>query len=330
MRSLRFRLAVTGFLTAYAPTLVLLALGAYLSGEVTTELADVVVDGEVLSQEFTESSTGVPLSILVVISIASAPFAALFAWWWSGRAVRPIAEAVALQERLIEETSHELRTPLAVLTNNAQVLLQHPEPTVDIYRQGLERSEAVANRISQTIDTLLVDARGRARTIDRVPADLVAITGSVLQSLSGLAEERRVRLDLVGNGLGGNKVEAKVDRDSIERAISNLITNAIQHAPADTAVSIEINRVGDMAEILITDEGAGIPAEHQAKIFERYWQAAGDINSDPNSSDTNSRGSGIGLAIVRQVAIAHGGEVTVTSPVDGRPGARFRLAVRTG
>ncbi len=309
MRSLRVRLAVTGFLTAYAPTLLLLIVGIMISGGVDTTIQEEEVGG--LIQTETVSTTGLPLSVVAIVTVGFAPFAAMFAWWWSGRAVRPLAEAIALQERLMEETSHELRTPLAVLSNNAQVLLAHPNPTVEVYRHGLERSEAVASRMSETIDSLLVDARGRARTIDRVPTDLVELTTSVVDALTPLAATRSITLDLNAPA----PTEAAVDRASVSRAITNLVTNAIQHGPIDSVVRIDVAADGNLASIQVTDSGEGIAPEQQAEIFERYWQ-----------SDA-SEGSGIGLAIVKQVAAAHGGTVAVTSPLGDRPGARFTLTV---
>lgn len=310
MRSLRVRLAVTGFLTAYAPTLLLLIIAIMFSRS-----EDFTVQEEVVGGEFAETETiitsGLPLSVVAIVAVGFAPFAALFAWWWSGRAVRPLAEAIALQERLMEETSHELRTPLAVLSNNAQVLLAHPNPTIEVYRQGLERSETVAQRMSETIDSLLVDARGRARTVDRVPTDLVELTGSVVEALGPLATKRGIALVLDAP----EAVDAAVDQSSVGRAISNLITNAIQHGPIDSTVHIEVTRDGSLARVAVTDSGPGIPPEQQDEIFERYWQ-----------SDA-SEGSGIGLAIVKQVAEAHGGTVSVTSPLGERPGARFTLTV---
>lgn len=318
MRSLRLRLAVTAFLTAYAPTLLLMIISFSFTASTDVSRSNIAEGSELVQTEVVESAAGIPLWIIVVITIGFAPFAAAFAWWWSGRAVRPVAEAMALQERLMEETSHELRTPLAVLSNNAQVLLGHPEPTIEVYRQGLERSEAVAQRMSETLDALLVDARGRARTVDRVPTDVVSLARSVVGALADLASTNGVTLDLTQQ----RTVEARVDSSSVERAITNLVTNAIQHSPPESTVQLDVRRVGDRVEVVVTDRGPGIDPQDQAEIFERYWQAgAGGADGERRAGV----GSGIGLAIVRQVAIAHGGSITVESPVDDEPGARFTL-----
>ena len=75
-----------------------------------------------------------------------------------------LQHAADAQRQLIEQTSHDLRTPLSVLTINADVLLRHPDPTIEVYRDGIVRTRAAATRMQSTIDDLLVDARGRARS----------------------------------------------------------------------------------------------------------------------------------------------------------------------
>ncbi|GAB4005977.1 hypothetical protein GCM10029992_55370 [Glycomyces albus] len=242
--------------------------------------------------------------------IALAPEAAALAWWWSGRAVRPFervrkaaerieasdlslriglergtAEAVALaaafdnmldrleqsakvQRQLIEEASHEMRTPLSVLVTGSEVLLDHPEPDLGLYREGLERTRNAAERMRSTIDELLVDARGRARTVDRRPADLVALARAAIEDLSSLAESKSVELRLRETG----PVECAVDEPTVRRAIANLVDNAIKHAPEESRVEIAVETGPADAVITVTDQGPGIPAEHQPRIFDRYWQ----------------------------------------------------------
>lgn len=204
-RSLRVRLALLGFLAIYVPVLLLLGVTVVTEEEVATS-----VDGATVATNASSSQS--PWVVWTVIVLG--PIAAGVAWWWAGRAVRPIdrvravaediegadltrrigldhgpSEIVSLaasfdamldrlersadtQRKLIEDTSHELRTPLSVLVTNADVMLAHPNPTVELYREGLERSRSAAHRLRTTISELLVDARGQARMIDRRPTDL--------------------------------------------------------------------------------------------------------------------------------------------------------------
>ncbi|MGI9615260.1 MAG: histidine kinase dimerization/phospho-acceptor domain-containing protein, partial [Acidimicrobiales bacterium] len=158
---LRVRFAVVGFMAMYAPVVILLLVLATTGIAVSEEINDVDTANGV-TETTTTSTLDWPalLATAVVLALATA----WLAWWLAGRALRPVQDAAALQDELVEELSHELRTPLAVLSTNADVLLDHPEPTLSLYRTGLERSRAAARRMSTTIDELLVDARSRTRT----------------------------------------------------------------------------------------------------------------------------------------------------------------------
>jgi signal transduction histidine kinase len=223
--------------------------------------------------------------------------------------------AAETQRELVEETSHELRTPLSVLTANADVLLAHPNPSVDLYRQGLERSKAVAARLDRTINDLLVDARRRARALDRQPTDLVALTRGVIDDAGVLGAAKRVRVSLVGP----DSAICSLDEPTVRRALSNLVDNAIRHAPEGSSVEVEIEAGETEAHVVVTDHGRGIPPGDLERVFERFWHGRED-----------EHGTGLGLPIARQVALAHGGTLTVRSPGPAGDGCAFRLGLRIG
>ncbi len=221
-----------------------------------------------------------------------------------------LEQSATTQQRLIEETSHELRTPLAVLSTNADVLLAHPEPTVELYRQGLERSQAAATRLTATVDGLLVEARGRARTLDRHPADLVAIVQEVVHEARLGATPRSVTLSLGGPPT----VVCALDVPMVRRAVANLVDNAVRHAPDGTSVEVHVDIDEPHARVVITDAGPGIAPDDQERVFERFWRGRRDGD-----------GTGLGLPIARQIARGHGGDVTVTSPAPSGAGSAFEL-----
>lgn len=345
-RSLRVQLALLGFLAIYVPVLLLFGVVVVTEDETTS-----TVDGVEVTRDATTDRS--PWAIWTVVALG--PAAAGLAWWLAGRAVRPIdrvravaedieasdlnrriamehgpTEVVALaasfdgmldrleraaetQRQLIEETSHELRTPLAVLATNADVLLAHPDPTVELYRQGLERSQVAAARLHTTIEELLVDARGRARTITRQPAELMAIARSIVQEARVLAAPKEVELTIAGPPTA----VASVDEHAVRRAMANLVDNAIAHAPRGSAVTVEISITESAVRVVVTDHGPGIPAEQLDHIFDRFWSGRSD-----------TRGTGLGLPIAKQVAMAHGGTLTVASPGSAGDGAAFTLTLR--
>lgn len=307
---MRVRLAVLGFLASYLP--VLLLFGVLLATDTETT---VVVDGD--REVETTSSSPSPWVTWTIVVLA--PAAAVVAWWWAGRAVRPLqdahdrlAEAARTQARLVEETSHELRVPLSVLATNAEVLLAHPNPTIEIYREGLARSGRAANLIRTTIDELLVDARGRARTIDRRPADVSAIVRAVVEEAGTVAAARGISLSV-----SAGPALCPVDEPTVRRAVANLVDNAVRHAPDGTAVTVTVDSGESEVAVVVTDRGPGVRAAEREHIFERFWRASHD-----------QPGTGLGLPIARQIALAHGGSLTVTSPGPDGVGSAFRLTLR--
>jgi signal transduction histidine kinase len=335
-----------GFLAIYLPALLLFGVIVISETETTVETGS---GAQTVTGDSAHRSATVSWTIL-----ALGPAAAGLAWWWAGRAVRPIdrvravteviegtdlsrrialthgpGEVVSLaasvdgmldrlersaqtQRRLIEETSHELRTPLAVLLANAEVILAHPKPTLDVYRQGLERSQATATRLERTINELLVDARGRARTIDRRPADVMAIARDTIADATVLAEAKRTSVTCTGPPTALCPVEAS----SVRRAISNLIDNAIRYGPSDSTVEVVVDVNDQEVAVSVFDHGPGIPEDEQGLMLGRFWRGRSDVP-----------GTGLGLSIVNHVALAHGGDLSVTSPGPTGDGSVFRLTL---
>lgn len=298
---LRVRLAIAGFVAIYSPVLILVMVVGATQEDIN------------VTQTTAEVVRTVNWPVVAVTAVVLAPLSAALAWWWAGRAVRPVNEAIVLQERLIEEASHELRTPLSVLTNSAEVLLQHPKPTLEIYRASVERSLATARRLGETIESLLVDARGRARTIVVRPTDLTNLVGGVVKDL----EQTAKRADVTLRCHGDRSAEAPVDGPSVERAVTNLVTNALKASPPSSVVSVVVTKNDSSVVITVTDQGPGIPEPDQGQVFDRYWRGVSEQGD----------GSGIGLSIVRQIAMAHGGDVTVSSPVEHGIGTSFHFVV---
>lgn len=343
--SLRVQLAMAGFVAIYVPVLMLFSIIVVTEEETTTG-----TDIQVTHTTLPGRSPWISWTVAGLF-----PVAGMVAWKWAGRATRPIervravaedievtdlgrrigiekgpTEVVALaasfdamldrlehagdtQRRLVEEASHELRTPLSVLATNADVLLAHPEPTVEVYRQGLERSKAAAVQLQSVIDELLVDARGRARTIDRQPADLMAIVRGVVDDARVLAAPKHVALSLDGPATA----VCSIDEQTVRRAVANLVDNAIRYGPEGSAVAVAVAVTESDAAVVVTDHGPGIPGDAQDQIFERFWRGRPDTH-----------GTGLGLPIANQVALAHGGSLSVTSPGPAGDGSAFELRLR--
>jgi len=165
-------------------------------------------------------------------------------------------------------------------------------------------------RLAATVDDLLVEARGRARAIDRHPTDLVALARATLDEATALALPGAATLTLDAPA----PVVLAVDPPSVRRALANLVDNALRHAPGGSTVEVGLHRAADAVVVTVTDHGPGMTPEEQARAFDRFWRG-----------ERAPGGSGLGLAIVRQVAEAHGGDLAVTSPGPTGDGCTFTL-----
>ena len=210
-----------------------------------------------------------------------------------------LADASALERRLIEDASHELRTPLAALSARLDVAARHADDAVVL--EDLAACEADVLRMQETLEALLSSARSRQNELEQVDNDLVGIIERVV------SQQRLVSPDVPIEVISPESLLVGVDGPSLERAVANLLTNAVVHG-GGAPVAIEIQPVGAGARIVVVDEGPGIEPSQLPLVFDRY--AGG--------------GSGLGLALVKQVADAHGA-VEIESPVDGRRGTRVTL-----
>ncbi len=257
-------------------------------------------------------ATSLALMLPVVLALL-----ALLAWWYVGRALRPVDALLGRLDRSLErqrqfvaDAAHELRSPVAAI--RAQVEAPHPgaeEPT-----DGGPHLREETARLSTLVDDLLALARLDAQPELRLrPLDLddiVFAESTRLSALPGLrVDVSRVRA-----------VRVEGDQSLLTRAVRNLMDNAARHATGSVTVELESDR--GCATLVVSDDGPGIPAEQREQVFERFTRL-----DDARGRDTG--GVGLGLAIVADVAVAHGGSVEAQ---DNRPGARlvFRVRLRPG
>ena len=196
------------------------------------------------------------------------------------------------------DLAHEMRTPVATLLGRSQVALSHSR-TADELRSVLEGNIDELERLSRLISDMLFIARTERieNQIDLVCVDLAMACQKVAGYLGVVAEERGVCIEVYGaTGVMGDPL-------LIERAISNLLTNAIRHAYENTTVKVDISSDGDTPTVTVTNHGDGIAAEHLTRIFDRFYRA-------DSARARMDGGNGLGLAIVRSIMVAHGGSVS--------------------
>jgi PAS domain S-box-containing protein len=228
--------------------------------------------------------------------------------------------AVAARDEFVAIATHELRTPLTALRLQLEALQRavegHARPSPERLRHGLGTALRQTGRLEKLLGHLLDVSHlstGRLE-LELEPVDLSALVRRVVASL----EETLAEAGNTSVVHAEAPVVARVDLLRVEQVLTNLLSNAMKYAPG-TRVELSVTREGEAAVVAVRDHGPGITAEEQARIFERYQRATG----------THGRSSlGLGLYVSRQIASAHGGELTVES-TQGQ-GARFLLRLPLG
>ena len=211
-------------------------------------------------------------------------------------------------ERLSQFSSdiaHELRTPVNNLRGEIDLALSRrrtPEEYVDLLGSLSEECE----HLTRLIDSLLFLARAEqpAMQIHREDLDIGRELGLVCEFYEPAAADEGVRLSVkVPSGLS-----FPLDRTLFQRAVGNLVQNAVAHTPRDGEVLVEATDGNDQLVVSVTDTGAGIAEEHLPRLFDRFYRA------DP-ARTRNRGGAGLGLAIVQSIARLHGGKAQIASQV---------------
>src|SRR6185312_15485656 len=215
-----------------------------------------------------------------------------------------IEAGVEEQRRLVADTSHELRSPLAVMRAEIDVSLRADdlEPAA---RGVLISAREEVDGMSRIVDDLLTLASADEGRLELVleRADLADVAAEAVEALASLAAARDVSLRLEGEPAP---------------ALGNLVDNAIKHGPAGTAVVVSTGTAGGDAIVAVEDAGAPIPTELRERVFDRFFRLDG-------SRSRTTGGSGIGLAIVDEIARAHDGRAWVEPGAAG--GNRFAVAL---
>ncbi len=236
------------------------------------------------------------------------------------------AEAFAQQRELLERmrevdelktvflatASHELRTPVGIVKGFARLLTEQVEDlsTEQIARYA-DRVEANAQQLSELVENLLDFSRlerGVHAGAELVPIDLGLTVSAILDQQGDLAPNHSV----VAHTPPGFEVLGSVH--AVERVLTNLVGNAGKYSPAGTTIRVRVHRAGDRVELVVDDEGSGVPLADREQVFSRFFRGAGD-------AVVGTRGAGLGLAIVREFAHAMRGQVSVAESPSG--GARF-------
>lgn len=273
----------------------------------------------------------VDLDSLVPVAIAVGVLGVLvlgvIAWWASRRAAQPLADALRVQRAFVADASHELRTPLTTLTSRIQLAQHRAQRGGDVgtVLDGLRNDAAVMDAVLS--DLLQAAEFAGARPSDRTAtASVPGAAHDAIAVIEPRAAARGVRVALEAPAA----LEVAAEHASLSRALIALLDNAVRHSPDGAQVRVLAHRAGARVEIRVVDQGGGIVGIPPERLFERFARAAdagGTPAADaqggaapggdaPGGVAGERRGFGLGLALVRDIAMRFGGSVRVerTSP----------------
>jgi signal transduction histidine kinase len=210
-----------------------------------------------------------------------------------------------LKSDFVSNVSHELRTPLALIRLYAETLelgrISNPAKHQEYYEIIRKESERLTSLINNILDFSRIEAGKKEYSF--CETDVADLVRSTLESY---------RFEIEHNGfhfeqkIDTNLPPLQVDREAIARSLLNLVNNAVKYSAREKYLGVYLYRQNGSVNLEVVDHGIGIPAKEQPRIFEKFYRVG-----DPLVH--NTKGSGLGLSLVRHIVRAHGGEVTVES-----------------
>ncbi|CAG9410616.1 Cu(+)/Ag(+) sensor histidine kinase [Providencia alcalifaciens] len=226
-----------------------------------------------------------------------------------------IEDVFVRQTNFSADIAHEMRTPITNLMTETQISLsknRSKEELIEVLYSNLEEY----NRLSRMISDMLFLAKADDNMLlpEKINIDIRNEISVIFDYFEFLAEDNGIRLKVIGNAK-----PILADKEMFRRALTNLISNAIRYTPKGDAVSINLSDVKNGVEIIISNPGKKISEEHLPKLFDRFYRV-------DKSRQRKNEGSGIGLAIVKSIILAHKGTINVTSD---EYSTRFTLFIPT-
>jgi two-component system phosphate regulon sensor histidine kinase PhoR len=230
--------------------------------------------------------------------------------------ITDLRRADQIRRDFVANVSHELRTPLTAIRGYVEALSEG-----GMGAQERQRFLGIVARHTGRMERLVMDLLRLARLdagqemLDVVPCDVRSLVQGVMADLAPLSAARHQKME---TSIAPDAAMLDADPAKLHDALRNLVANAITYAPERTTVRVDAMRNGPRIEIVVSDEGPGIPEEDRSRIFERFYRVDKSRARDPG-------GTGLGLAIVRHLIELHGGTVRAENRPEG--GARFTIGL---
>ncbi|MDJ0314177.1 HAMP domain-containing sensor histidine kinase [Arthrobacter sp. H35-D1] len=293
-----------------------LEVGGHTYEVLTTIRNDKVVQAAVDTHEGSESLNRLAWS-MVVAGTAAALLAAAVSVWMAVRAMRPLAESLALQRRFVADASHELRTPLTLLSTRSQLLRRKLEvPGTDFSREAVSTEVSAivedSRLLTGILDDLLISVDPRS-AVAHTAVDLAEVSRNAVALAMPQAVQRSIQLAQPAMAV---PILVQGSPVALLRVFTALIANAMDHAQSE--VSVAVSSKGTDVCIEVSDDGPGFMPGTESRVFERFSSLRpASVGAGP------PRHYGLGLALVAEIVALHNGKITVGSAPSG--GAAIRI-----
>jgi histidine kinase len=229
-----------------------------------------------------------------------------------------LEQVESMRRQLIGDVTHELRTPLTSIKGYMEGLVDGVLPATP---ETFNQIHHEADRLSRLVDDLQELSRVEAKAYS-LDVRSVAVSNLVQTTVKRLSPQATAKRITLRSNLPADLPPVQVDEDRITQVLVNLVANAIQYTPEGGNVTISAARKADEIQVSVQDTGIGIPPEHLANLFTRFYRV------DKSRSRNAGGGSGIGLTIAKHLVEAHGGQIWVESKGDGL-GSTFTFGLKT-
>lgn len=265
-------------------------------------------------------AAGSPTRTLLLIVLGAVGAVLIGGWYFSLRAITRELRVAQLQSEFVSAVSHEFRSPLTTLCQISEMLAQDRFPSDSVRRQSYDVLVRDTDRLRRLVEGLLDFRRFElgAAAFRFETVDVAALVRGVVGDFQDRVRADRYEIELRG---ADDAMHLRTDREALSRALWNLLDNAVKYSPECRTVWVDVVRDAARVHIAVRDRGLGIPVHEQQEVFNPFVRGA-------ESTARRIKGTGIGLAMVRQIAEAHGGEVCLESE-PGR-GSQFRLVLPAG
>ncbi len=220
-----------------------------------------------------------------------------------------LEQAVDRQRRFVADASHELKTPVAAVRAHAELLRGWAAADPGARSAALASLDQAARRMGRLVGDLLhLSELDRSPSLARLPVELDRLVLAVIAEAGALRPEVPIRVARLDDAV------VRGDAVRLQQVLLNVLENALRVSPSGSEVTIGVQREATSASIAVRDRGPGVAPEVLERMFDRFFRLPG-----------KGGGAGLGLAIAREIARAHGGELTATNAPDGGACLRFTL-----